>query len=81
MLESLLLAGSMPKDPLQLVKYALRAANHLEKQKPADFPDALIDGGKPTPCIAVTPPPGRALAARAAVKDDRRCGQILSEVR
>jgi hypothetical protein len=69
-LESLLLAGPMPKDPLQLVKYALRAAAHLEQQKPADFPDALIDGGKPTPkkwAAAIRTPAEKLDAALKAV--------------
>lgn len=70
MLESLLLAGSMPKDPLQLVKYALRAAGHLEKQRPTDFPEALIDGGKPTPkkwATAIRTPAEKLDAALKAV--------------
>ncbi len=49
MLERLFLAGAMPRDPAQLVKYARRAADQIEGMKPADFPEALIDGGKPTP--------------------------------
>lgn len=48
-LSTLLLASSAPKDPKQLVTFALRAADVIEPMKLGDFPESKIEGGKPSP--------------------------------
>ena len=78
-LSTVLLAASAPKDPKQLATFALRAADVIEKTKTESFPEAKIEGGKPSQkrWAATLRTPAEALAS--ALKDvDRETAEAIT---
>lgn len=70
-LSNVLLAASAPKDPKQLVTFATRAADTIAAMKPESFPEAKIEGGRPSPkkWAALLSKPAAALEAALADVD------------
>jgi hypothetical protein len=78
-LSKVLLAASAPKDPKQLVTFATRAADVIAALKPESFPEAKIEGGKPSPkkWAALLSKPATAL--QAALDDvDREAVEAIT---
>ena len=78
-LSTILLASGAPKDPKQLVTFATRAADAIEKLDAGSYPEPRIDGGKASPkkWAALLRTPADALA-KALKTVDRETAEAIT---